>query len=492
MNIKKILIGLILLLILAEFASCKSDRPNDSSNTDAPNNGESASDNELTDPSKPVLPEVDYKGDAFTFLVQEYVNGYWGSYEIYAEEETGDPINDAVYIRNRKVEEKLNINIKEVRTDAVHTTAQKSIGADESSYDCIMPALRYAADMASNGYLISLDQLPYINLEGPWWDQNANAGMTIGNRLFFTVGDLNIMDKDSLFIVMFNKAVAQNNGVENLYNLIRENKWTMDKFHSIIKETAQDINGDGKMGFEDMAGLLTSSYCINILYYHTGETATRKDADGYPYFTMNNERGIRAAEKAFEIITDKSATVLAEELTGVGNVYDAMQQMFQSDRGLFYMMQITYLHRMRTMESDFGILPTPKLDEMQDKYYTAINREVANCVAVPVTVRDREKTSVIIEALAGESKYTVIPAYYEITITNKMIRDEESAEMLDIILSSRVFDLGFIFGWGDLGNVPWSLYPNKGGNFVSTYEKREPVAISEMEKTIEAFKNLNN
>jgi len=71
-----------------------------------------------------------------------------------------------------------------------------------------------------------------------------------------------------------------------------------------------------------------------------------------------------------------------------------------------------------------------------------------------------------------------------------MIRDEESAEMLDIILSSRVFDLGFIFNWGNLGDVPLSLYP-KGGGFVSTYEKREPKAISEMEKTIEAFRDLN-
>ena len=123
-------------------------------------------------------------------------------------------------------------------------------------------------------------------------------------------------------------------------------------------------------------------------------------------------------------------------------------------------------------------------------YYTAMNPVATSCIAFPITVKDREKTSVVLEALSAESKYTLIPAYYDITITNKMIRDEESAEMLDIILASRIYDLGFVFNWGDLGNVPLALYPN-GENFVSTYEKREPKALSEMEKTIEAFKNLN-
>jgi len=61
--------------------------------------------------------------------------------------------------------------------------------------------------------------------------------------------------------------------------------------------------------------------------------------------------------------------------------------------------------------------------------------------------------------------------------------------MLDIIFSSRLFDIGVVFNWGDMWTVPQTLYPN-GGNFVSTYEKREPKALQEMGKTIEVFKNL--
>jgi len=47
--------------------------------------------------------------------------------------------------------------------------------------------------------------------------------------------------------------------IENLYNLVRENKWTIDKFYSIAKETAKDLNGDGKLGLDDVAGILSSN-----------------------------------------------------------------------------------------------------------------------------------------------------------------------------------------------------------------------------------------
>jgi hypothetical protein len=43
------------------------------------------------------IPVNDYGGYNFVFLVREFDgNGYWGSQEIYAEEQNAVPINDAV------------------------------------------------------------------------------------------------------------------------------------------------------------------------------------------------------------------------------------------------------------------------------------------------------------------------------------------------------------------------------------------------------------
>jgi len=317
----KIILCLFLTVAIAaaaDFVSCSAEKPNppenqeaqDAEDADGPKGAGSES-----EPQKPSLPDVNYNGEAFTFLVNEFAGKNWGSYEIYAEEENGDTINDAVYKRNRTVEAKLGIEIKEIRADYNDTVnlTKKSVSAGDDAYGCVMPRMWNAANMASEGYLLSLDELPYVNLKNPWWDQNAN-GMSLGGRMFFTVGDLMVMDKDSLFIVMFNKKVAADGGIENLYALVRENKWTMEKFYSIIKEAAKDLDGSGTIGFHDVAGLLSSSWCISFLYYGTGETVTGKDDGDYPYFRMNNERGIRAVEKSYEIIADKSATLIGETL----------------------------------------------------------------------------------------------------------------------------------------------------------------------------------
>ena len=496
-NFIKISVLAALLLISAIIIiSCAADG-GPAGNPEAPvdNSGaENAVPEEEAAPERdtPDLPDADYGGYNFKFLVREWdANGFWGTYEIYAEEETGDPINDAVFRRNRAVEEKFNINITEVRSLDVDGLTKRSVTASDDAYDCAVPGLTSAANMAGGGYLYSLDNLPHMDLSRPWWDQNAN-NMSIGGRLFFAIGDLLVQDKDSMFIVMFNKTVAQNSGIEDMYKLVRENKWTFDKFHSVMREVSKDLNGDGEMGFDDLLGLASSDFAINVLFYNSGETVTRKDADDFPYFTINTERAITAATRAFEIITDNSSAILANEMRGIPNPWeDGINRMFQENRALFLLAQITFIHRTRTMESDFGILPSPKLDETQDKYYSSINPVNATCVAVPSSAQETKRTSVILEALAAESRYTLVPAYYDITITNKMIRDEESAEMLDLILSSRVFDLGFIFNWGDMGMLPLSLYRNRNGDFVSNYEKIEARAASEMAKTIDAFRELD-
>ena len=51
-------------------------------------------------------------------------------------------------------------------------------------------------------------------------------------------------------------------------------------------------------------------------------------------------------------------------------------------------------------------------------------------------------TGAVIETLMCESVNTVLPAYYEIMLKGKYSRDEESSEMLDLIIERCVIDIG--------------------------------------------------
>ena len=78
----------------------------------------------------PDLPDKDFEGYEFTFLTRTINDPDWVDWDftdIFAEEETGDVINDATYRRNRAIEEKYNVVIKELRMNATNGQFDKTL-----------------------------------------------------------------------------------------------------------------------------------------------------------------------------------------------------------------------------------------------------------------------------------------------------------------------------------------------------------------------------
>ncbi|MCL2096503.1 MAG: hypothetical protein FWH10_06320 [Oscillospiraceae bacterium] len=442
------------------------------------------------------LPEKNYGGYDFRFLVKEFNDGgYWGAVDIYAAEENGDPINDMVYKRNRIIEDRYNISISEVRSDDIPGNARRSILVSSHDYDVIMPDLNGAAPLAAQGiFLDARSELPFLQLDGVWWDQRANRMLSLADRQYFLIGDMTLMANDATWVIMFNKKVTEEYGLGSLYSHVKEDNWTFDTFFGLVRSVSKDLNGDGIIDMDDQLGLLTDNGAKTILVYNTGEMAARKDGNDLPYLSLNTERTIDAARRVFEVLADKTISINAHEsgdFRGIPDPWtDGANRMFQENRGLFYMISLTVMHRMRGMDSDFGVLPSPKLDGSQGEYYHTVQPSTTNSILFPNTSADPEMASIIIEDMCYESRDTVRHAYFDTTITNKTIRDEESAEMLDLIFSTRIYDLGFIFNWGNIGYLLESVYPD-AGRFVSRYETAEPRARTQMERTLDEIAGIS-
>ena len=129
---------------------------------------------------EPDLPETDLGGAVINFLVKgEDHHWYWSSKEIYAEEETGEPVNDAVYRRNRYIEAKYNFSVTEYRSGNPSGDAMQAVRAGDDEYDVFMLGLTDGANLAQGGYLVNLNSAPHINLTQPWWDQRAIKDLTM-------------------------------------------------------------------------------------------------------------------------------------------------------------------------------------------------------------------------------------------------------------------------------------------------------------------------
>lgn len=91
-------------------------------------------------------------------------------------------------------------------------------------------------------------------------------------------------------------------------------------------------------------------------------------------------------------------------------------------------------------------------------------------MAIPKTVVNTDQAGIIAEALCAETYKNVIPVYYETAIKTKGARDEESIEMIDFIMSKRVYDFGYVFdNWKGFGFCIETLVKEDNPNFASYY-----------------------
>ena len=440
------------------------------------------------------VPVVDYNGHQFNVLTFGVQGSYeWENFDISVEEENGEPINDAVYTRNRIIEEKYNININQIHMydGNFGTSLRNAIGAGTNDYDLISPRLVDSAGYIQDGFFLNLFTVPNIDLGKPWWDSQGVAEMSIDNKIFLVLSDILLSDDNATSITIFNKKLAQDYGLEDPYALVRDGKWTIDKLYDMAKATAVDLNGDGQMTSDaDQFGYLTWNDAM-VTYLHSGgERLISKDENDLPVLTFNNERTYEIVNKVMDLLCDENVTGNVQKPTFSDTTFE---DIFSANRATFAWVRLYMVPRLRAMDADFGILPVPKIYENTPDYISTVNVHTACSLAIPVTSDgdDLDRATIIMEALAAEAHYLLPPAYYEVSLRTKHARDEESSEMLDIILSNRAIDVGDVYNFADFGINFYRLAQSNDRNLASFYDRYETRVNTAIDRLIQRFEGLD-
>jgi len=392
--------------------------------------------------------------------------------------------------------EKYNFTIRQIDTSYENFVkdVRNAVSSGDSTYDVVMAhtgGAEYGA-IAQEGLICDLFKMPYMGLSDPWWNQGVIRDLSIGGKLYAAQGDLTIKDNDAMTAMIFNKGLLRDFGLEDPYILVNGGKWTLDKMHEMGRVVSADFNGDGVMYIaDDRFGVILQADCTLALLYGAGERLASKDGGDYPVASFNKDRVYSVMDKIAEIMTDGENVVNLHHYQGKFPIYEEQVKMFREDRALFSWIRMRIVEQLRGMETDFGILPQPKYDEAQNNYWTHIN-SAGDAVTIPISNENLERTGIIIEALSAESRYTLQPAYYELNLYGKYVRDEESRGMLDIILNNTMHDLGAVYNFGGLFDpaLIWSV-TNKKTDFASMYEKAEAKMLADIEKLIENHKNID-
>jgi hypothetical protein len=292
--------------------------------------------------------------------------------------------------------------------------------------------------------------------------------------------------------MVFNKKLQMDYGIENLYGLVNDGKWTLDKLLELCKVVSVDVDGNGKMDDKDAYGFLYQRDTMTSFLSGCGEFVGGKDEDDLPVLTLNTPKALEVLDKLYDILYDEKYCFHVMKFfdpTSIGFT-DGMNMMFQDDRALFMWIRMADVENLRSMETDFGILPTPKYDEKQEQYLQTVNPYVGVLTAVSQSAASIENAGAVLEYMAYESKYVLQPAYYEVVLYNKIARDEESGKMLDIIFGNRAYDIGDVFNFGSLGSDLLNMTMTFDRNISSKYEKKEASALKAIDKLIEKIQAI--
>ena len=459
-----------------------------------------------TDPNAPDVPAeltADVSGD-FTILVA----GNYTRNDFQAEADAQTVVEAAIYRRNETLKEKFGVNVNNEDITKFGSATGSGTGfraiyneymAGESTYDAAMIGTYDVASLAPNGYIYDLNELPNLDLSKDYWDQRANNDLAILGRMYYTTGDISIVDNLTTHALLFNKDMVANYGLESPYDYVYNDNWTFETFGAMVKQIGEDLDQNGIYNEMDRYGLMTWNDPMLAVLASAGERICTVGDSGKIELTFNNERVLKLYDQFEDIVFDQTHAYnyQYDNVTNTGTpsaVWNTNRDaIFSEGRALFYLNTVATVERHRDSNVEFGVLPYPKLEASQAEYGHNVSAYHCSFLCVPTLIGNDEtkgaRTGAILEQLAYYGREMLTPAYYEKTLVGKSVRDEESSEMLDIIFATHVFDVGIYYKIGTYKDELGKLFTTRQSipTLYATYESK---ALNEIETINEVYASI--
>lgn len=443
---------------------------------------------------------LNFNGETINILYREdVVNSFCVG------EQTGDIVDDAVYNSNRAVEERLGVKFN-IITQAGTANADRnnymayitnSVLAGDNAYDLCGVLTYNVPTLIQQGVLTDLLGVKYLNFDKPWWTSDLTELATIGGKLYFASGDITLELTQRIFCMLFNKKLAESLKVEDIYTLVNDGKWTLDKMKEIGTAAYADLDGDSAVSTGDRFGVVVNDYNHICGFMASLETEfTKIGDDGRQHIRGDSEHTIDAMQKIVNVFNNNNGIFYMSKSdadpSNVANNHEVYRSMFKDDRMLIITSEFHQISSVfRDMQSDYGIIPYPKYDEEQESYYT-LARNVYSSMVIPKTCDKLDAVGAAMEAMASQNYREVSPVYFETALKVKYSRDDVTSQMYDLIKQGLKFNFAFTFSAvsGGFANVFADMVGNNDENYMSKYDSMKDKTETGLQKfydDVEAF-----
>ena len=498
---KLLALAMAFLLLVSSFAACnttsneteqKNGTATETEATQTENQNVDAYGREIIEDSVPT--DLNYStatNNTVTFFTRD--SGEL-AIEMDADELIEDTLNDAIYRRNITVEERLGVTITQISQPGMwgdHTTwlqtLRNAVNTKSGDFDAAAVYASQGSALALEGMYYNVKTIDGIDLQKPWWNKQLISELELFDTLYFLGGDLTISQVTYAGITVFNKTIFEKYYPDvNLYELVNNGQWTIDKLYELSSTVWEDTNTTGTMDDGDVVGYVGWIYdggsgWMDIWIAALGVKIAEKNGDGFPELSLYSPRTIDAFEKLKKLHTENAGSI-SLNLSATA---------FANENVMFAATSLGNCENFREMTTPYGALPMPKYDEDQEEYATyALN---ACSLAVILSSLEAERVDMVgytLELMAAESYRQVIPEYYSVCLKSKYSAAADDARMYDVIVDSVSTDFGYVYATVSIGNIN-NLFRDLTRDFAQTYESNKTTYETSLEELIDKLDEIS-
>ncbi len=486
---KKIFALLLVVLMLVPFiASCKQPNTDTDTNTDTSSATDTSTDTDTdtdTDTGsdsgnqqKPPSNKKDvaeamknFEGETVKILTSNWSTtpGGWTQPELCVKDygdgsNYGLLINDAVMDRNLYVENTYKVKLDWV--DCYNTAMEARLSAStmnkgqegvEDPYQVAIANVHNAMNLVVGDYLYAMGQ-DYINFDADYFNQECVENYTLAGNTFFAGGDISFLDEHTAFILYYNNEMVKEYGKNfpDLYELVLSGDWTIDVLYNLSASVSKNTDGKDEYTDDDTYGLGTTQLSAFYQYfgvYQVGKGTLPSGTEGY-VLTIDKTGNIQTiVQKMLDAKNQKDS--IRTEWTGG---WSTMQLAFEQGRLLFYHEVLQKAFNFSDMK--FGILPFPKLNDAQERYYVP-SASQSTVICIPRATTNKVLSECMVEILCKTAGEYIFPAYVD-TLAEKLYvgddgesenEDEDSPALKVVkeqVFPNMMYDLGYMYTYDGL------------------------------------------
>ncbi len=473
------------LMLLPALAACgEADEPAD---TKPSSQTTSAEEGDPSIPADELPADLNYKGEKITFIS---VN------DMDYDELTGDAVEDAIYERNKAVEERLGVEINVIKEETPIDKVIMAVNGGNTDYDVMVELCWRAAPKFTGNYFYNLRNTEYLDFDKPWWNQSFTDVVTYNDITFGITGAMVLSLYRRTYVTVFNKDLFKDANQPFLYEHVENGSWTLDKQASLVPLFHRDNGNAQKDMVGDVYGFVSNDFIFVDPYWASCEVEIiKKNTDGDYEWVFESAKLHDMAEKVLGLYYGTGDAAYIEH-----DDYQAEQTVMTVFSGGYAAMgtmviQMLEEPAMRNMEQEYGVVPIPKYSEDQKTYYSQMH-DGFTIACLPNTVKsDRaDMLSAVLEAMSSVSYRIVRPVYYETTLRTKLAQDPQSAAMMDIIVNNTVIDAGFVYShsMGSFHQGFQQLVDKGENDAISRYKRMTTSAQRSLEGLIRQLDKLGS